>query len=164
MRLLWDVLPTSDMVLFVFFDFETTRDTEYSDSATVHVPNLVCLQQFCSRRENIHDKNIDCELCRRRKHTFWDDPVGDLLTYLCKFSTWCDKIVAIAHNAKAFDLHFLLNRAIFLKLKSELILNGLKILCMKMVHITIMDSNSFMPCSLRKLPEAFGLISTKSLP
>jgi len=49
MRPLWNVLPVSDRVLFVFYGFETTQDTKYSDSATVHVPNLVCLQQFCSR-------------------------------------------------------------------------------------------------------------------
>jgi len=65
------------MVLFVFYDFETTQDTKYSDSATVHVQNLVCLQQFCSKFEIIQDINIECERCGRRKHTFWDNPVGD---------------------------------------------------------------------------------------
>jgi hypothetical protein len=32
----------SDGVLYVFYDFETTQNT------TLHVPKLVCLQQFCS--------------------------------------------------------------------------------------------------------------------
>ena len=49
MRPLLNKLFVSDTVLFVFYDFETTQDTKYSDSATVHVPNLVCLQQFCSK-------------------------------------------------------------------------------------------------------------------
>ena len=49
MRPLRNELPASDTVLFVLYDFETTQDTKYSDSATVHVPNLVCLQQFCSK-------------------------------------------------------------------------------------------------------------------
>ena len=35
MRPLWNMLPVSDGVLFVFCDFETTQDSEYSDSATV---------------------------------------------------------------------------------------------------------------------------------
>ena len=52
-RTLRNTLPASDTVLFVFYDFETTQDNEYSDSATVHVPNLVCLQQFCSKCENL---------------------------------------------------------------------------------------------------------------
>jgi len=33
--------------------------------------------------------------------TFWDDPLGDLLTYLCEHRPWDNKIVAIAHNARA---------------------------------------------------------------
>ena len=70
--------------------------------------------------------------------------------------------MVIAHNAKAFDLRFILDRAIFLMWKPKLILNGLKIICMTMEHLTFIDSISFMPCSLRKLPEAFGLNATKS--
>jgi len=128
----------------------------------VNVPNLVCLQQFGSKCENAQDIGIDCEQCRRRKHTFWDDPVGYLLTYLCKSRHWCGKIVVISHNTKAFDLHFILDRAIFLKWKPKLILNGLKNICITMEHLTFIDSVSFMPCSLRKLPEAFGLTATKS--
>jgi hypothetical protein len=66
----------------------------------------------------------------------------------------------IAQNAKAFDLHFILDRAIFLMWKPKLILNVLKIICVE--HLTFIDSISFMPCSLRKLPEAFRLTVTKS--
>jgi len=69
--------------------------------------------------------------------------------------------VAKAHNAKAFDLHFILNRAIKLKWKPELITNGLKIISMKMEHLVFLDSVSFLPCALRKLPDAFGLQASK---
>jgi len=51
MRPLSGELPRSDNVLLVFYDFETTHDTRFTDSATEHVPNLVCLQQLCSLRE-----------------------------------------------------------------------------------------------------------------
>jgi hypothetical protein len=60
MRTLRNKLPTSDTVLFVFYDFETTQDTKNSDAATVHVPNLVCLQQFFYKCQKIQDINIDC--------------------------------------------------------------------------------------------------------
>jgi len=40
---------------------------------------------------------------------------GELLSYLTERRAWANKIIAIAHNAKAFDLHFILNRAILLK-------------------------------------------------
>jgi len=42
-------LPRSDNVLFVVYDFETTQDTKVSDSATLHFPNLVCFQKFCTQ-------------------------------------------------------------------------------------------------------------------
>jgi hypothetical protein len=44
----------------------------------------------------------------------------------------------------------------------ELILNGLKIVSMKIHHIQFLDSVSYMSMPLRKLPEAFGLQASKS--
>ena len=49
-----------------------------------------------------------------------------------------------------------------LKWQLELIMNGLKIMCMKMEHLVFLDNVSFLPCPLRKLPEAFGLTASKS--
>ena len=88
--------------------------------------------------------------------------MGDLLSNLTEPRPWVNKIVAIAHNAKAFDIHFILNRAILLKWKPELIMNGLKIMCMKMEHLMFLDSVSFLPCPLRKLPKTFRLAACKS--
>jgi hypothetical protein len=106
--------------------------------------------------EDVED-GVDCERCGKRRYSFWDDPVGDLLTFLFKPRPWANKIVAIMHNAKAFDLHFILNMAIMLKWKPGLITNGLKIISIKMEHLVFLDSVSFLPCVLRELPEAFGL-------
>jgi len=79
MRPLKDALPdASDKVPYVFYDYETTQNTKYSDKATLHVPDLVCVQHFCSQSEDAED----CEeyvRCGQRKHSFWDDPVGDML-------------------------------------------------------------------------------------
>jgi hypothetical protein len=108
-------LPRSDNVLFVFYDFETTQDTKFSENATEHIPNLVCVQQFCSLYKMQGDIDIDCERCGKRRHSFFDDPVGSLLTYLCEPRFWCNKVTSIAHNAKDFDTHFILRRAILLK-------------------------------------------------
>jgi len=85
-----------------------------------------------------------------------------LLSYLIEPRPWCKKVVAIAHNAKAFDAQFILNRAIFHKWTTELIFNGLKIVSMKIHHIQFLDSVSYMSMPLRKLPEAFGLQASKS--
>jgi hypothetical protein len=89
--------------------------------------------------------------------------VGDILSYLCESRPWAEKIVVTAHNAKAFDLHFILNRAILMKWQVELIMNGLKIMCMRVCeYLVILDSISFLPFALRKLLNAFGLTVAKS--
>jgi hypothetical protein len=49
-----------------------------------------------------------------------------------------------------------------MKWKPDLIVNELKIICMKMEHLEFLDSVSFLPCALRKLPVAFGLEAAKS--
>ena len=100
--------------------------------------------------------------CGKRKHTLWADPIGNMLSYLCEPRPWANKIVAIPHNAKAYDLHFSLNRAILLKWKPELITNEAKIICMKIEHLDFLDIVSVLPYALRKLHEAFGLSASKS--
>jgi len=39
---------------------------------------------------------------------------------------------------------------------------GLKIMCLKMEQFMFLDSLSFLPFPLRRLPEAFGLTASKS--
>jgi hypothetical protein len=70
-----DRAPRSDRVLYIFYDFETTHDTKCSDTSFEHVPNLVCVQQFCTVCED--DADVDSERCGRRKHSFWTDQIGD---------------------------------------------------------------------------------------
>ena len=99
---------------------------------------------------------------RKRKHSFWYNPVGDLLNYLCKSQPHVENIIVIIHNAKAFALHFILNRAILLKLQLEMFINGMKIMCMWTEHLVLLDSISFLPFVLCKLRETFGLTVSKS--
>jgi hypothetical protein len=120
-------VPRDDNVLFVFYDFETTQDTKIKETAKLNEPILVCLQQFCTNCEMQDDYKQDCARCGKRQHSFFEDRVGDLLSYLSEPRPWCKKVVAIAHNAKSFDAQFIMNRAILLKWTPELILNGLKI-------------------------------------
>jgi hypothetical protein len=109
MRPLKNELPASERVLYVFNDFYITQNIRYSDKAMLYVPNLVCVQQFCSRCKNVEDIEGDCAKCGKRKHSFWDNPLVDMLSYLCESRPWVNKIVATAHNTKAFDLNFILN-------------------------------------------------------
>ena len=86
-----------------------------------------------------------------------------MLIYLCDTRAWVEKIIVISHTAKAFDLHFILIRAILHKWQVELIMNGMKMMCMRAELLVFLDSISFLPFALRKLSEAFGLTVAKSL-
>jgi hypothetical protein len=99
---------------------------------------------------------------RKEKKFIFGGSSGDMLSYLCEDRPWCKQIIVIAHNAKAFDLHFILKRAIFLKWQPELIMSGKKIMCMKMEHLKFIDSICFLPFPLRKLSAAFGLTASIS--
>jgi hypothetical protein len=71
--------------------------------------------------------------------------VGDMLNYLCESRPWCNQTNAIAHNAKAFDLNFILNRTILLKCCPELIMNGQNIMFMSFEYIKFIDRICFLP-------------------
>jgi hypothetical protein len=62
-----DRAPSSDRVLYIFSDFETTQDTKCGDTLFEHVPNLVCVQQFCAVCEDEADVVVDFQRCGRRK-------------------------------------------------------------------------------------------------
>jgi hypothetical protein len=93
-----------------------------------HVPNLVCVQQSCAKCEGVADTCVDCVRCGKRVQSFWLDPVGNLLSHVFASRPWADRVVAIAHNARAFDLQFILNRLVKMKLLPRLLVtNGQKI-------------------------------------
>jgi hypothetical protein len=56
-------MPSSDKVLYVFYNFEITQKTKLTEAATLHVPNLVCLQQCCTLCEAEPNINKGCERC-----------------------------------------------------------------------------------------------------
>jgi hypothetical protein len=61
-------MPSSYKVLYEFYDFETTQNTKLTESATVHVLNLVCVQQFCTLCEAKPDIDKQCGMCGQSKH------------------------------------------------------------------------------------------------
>jgi hypothetical protein len=65
--------------------------------------------------KNESDINVDCVRCGKRKHSSFNDPVSEVLTYLCIPRAWCDKVVSVVHNARAFEMQFILKRAILMK-------------------------------------------------
>jgi len=59
MQPLKNELPRGYDVLYVFYDFETTQDTKFSENATQHIPILVCIQQYCAICEMQDDIETD---------------------------------------------------------------------------------------------------------
>jgi hypothetical protein len=140
MKKLANKLPRSDKVLFVFYDFETTQGKKLANPPrNIYQIWSACNSSVRNVRMNI---NVDCARCGKRRPSFFDDAVGDLLTYLFKPRAWCDKVVAVAHNDRAFDTQFILNRAIFLNWRPQVIMNGLKVVCLSVQHLTFLDSAS----------------------
>jgi len=54
-----NVSASSELVLYVFYDFETTQGKKRPDRTNEHVPIPVCLQQFCSKCGNLSDIEQD---------------------------------------------------------------------------------------------------------
>ena len=79
-----------------------------------------------------------------------------MLNHLCESRPCLKKIVVIAHNAKAFDLRFILIRTILMKWQVELIMKGLKIMCMRVDHFVFLDSVSFLPFACVSCPKRLG--------
>jgi len=74
MQPLKNELPSAGKVLFVFYDFETTQDRKISETAKLHVPIPVCLQQFCTACEMQDDYEQDYARCGKRRHSFFEEP------------------------------------------------------------------------------------------
>ena len=55
-----------------------------------------------------------------RKVSYWDDPVGELINHLNQPRPGIDKITVIEHNARSFDLQFILDRILKLHQKPTL--------------------------------------------
>ena len=65
-----NVPVSSEDVLYVFYDFETTQFTKCSVKSNEHVPILVCLQQFSSKCLIISNIKQDFIQCGKRVHSF----------------------------------------------------------------------------------------------
>ena len=76
------LLPAGDKVIYVFYEFETTQNACYIEETKLHVYNLVCMQHFSSRCEDVEDG--DCVRCGKRKDSFWEYPIGYLISYQCE--------------------------------------------------------------------------------
>ncbi|XP_018370538.1 PREDICTED: uncharacterized protein LOC108766020 [Trachymyrmex cornetzi] len=98
-----------------------------------------------------------------REFVFRHDPVKEFVDFATRTSKYFNKIICIAHNAKAFDAQFILKYIVEqfgIIQEPRMILNGTKIIMMTVGNTKFIDSSNYMAMRLSDLPKAFGLQDT----
>ena len=119
---------------YMFYDFETQQDTG------VHIVNHANVQDFYGN-----------------EYTF--NTIDDF----CKFVFQHRNYTFIAHNAKSFDVQFILKYCVENSFKPFCIFNGTKIMFMQIeaYKIRFIDSLNFIQDHLSGFPKTFGLTEMK---
>lgn len=111
---------------FVFFDFETMQNKVYDETkygmSYQHEPNLCVVKVTCDDCRK-RDFESDCSRCRMHSVIFkGQNCVEDFCKFL--FNKTMINTTAIAHNAKGFDSHFILNYLQKQGIKPKIICQG----------------------------------------
>ncbi|XP_033214685.1 uncharacterized protein LOC117171456 isoform X1 [Belonocnema kinseyi] len=159
---------SSKRIRFVFYDLETrqTKTLPGDNSVNIHEPNLSVVQKVCSvclLNENMNDS---CKYCGVRRLVFrGDELIQNLINHVTREGKQFSQTICIAHNAKGFDLQFILRNLAEVKgtrIRPKVILNGTKIMLMQVGECKFVDSLNYMPMPLSALPKAFGLTGEHS--
>ena len=120
----------------LFFDYECTQEEK-----GIHKPNLCIIHNEAGDEWIFKGKNTNEEFC---KWLFSKDHQG---------------CIVVAHNFQGYDGYFIQNFLNKNGVKYDIILRGAKILSMTipMFNIKFIDSLNFIPMSLAKFPQTFGM-------
>ena len=136
---------------YIFYDFECMVGAEGE-----HVPNLCVVQKVCQdcMQEPI---NVLCKSgCSREQMIFrGEDTLDQVGNWL--FSGRNKGTICIAHNARGYDAHLLLQYVHENGFKPEVIQNGKKIMSMDVLGLRFIDSLNYFNTALANLPKTFGL-------
>ena len=152
----------------IYYDIETTQCDPVEGKADTfeHKPNLLVTQAVCDKCCEIQQNDYFCTVCKNRQNVFHNldggsvNVMGQFLNYLQSYPSKTELLI-VAHNAKSFDGIFVLQEVIARKLKPELVLQGAKIICMKIGNWKFIDSLMFLPMPLSAMPKSFGLQELK---
>ena len=120
----------------LFLDFECTQEDG------IHKPNLCIVHNEAGDEWLFQGKNTNVDFCKwlfMKEHK--------------------DCSIVVAHNFQGYDGYFIQNFLNENAVKYEVILRGAKILSMTipMFNIKFIDSLNFIPMSLAKFPQTFGM-------
>ena len=170
---------------FLFYDFESVELEESGE----HVPNLVVVHSICdecndtlvtptSKCNSCGSRCADCDRLTPTKNGFEHDPCltcgfrevifsgRNTLEEFCEwlFTPQHFNMKVLAHNAKAYDGHFIYSYLTQNAANPDIIFTGNKIMSCtvrKGLNIQLLDSVNYLPMPLAKLPAAFGLSELK---
>lgn len=156
--------PMKNGPLFIFYDFECHQNKKFDhdDNKFMHQVMLCVAHQACDNCTFVDDINNCCTKCGKREHVFiGDDVIENFMQYLGRLNDGFKQIIIIAHNGQKYDLHFILKymykHISEWRLQEEsLIMNGTKILQIKVGRYSFLDSINFFSVPLAKLPAMFG--------
>lgn len=149
---------------FIFFDFECRQDTDVGDNQHgcifKHTPNLCVALRVCGE---CHDRpNEICGRCGIREHVFRGEGTLDKF---CEWLLGVDEnhkgVIAIAHNAKAYDTQFIQEFCHRNGITPKVLMNGSKILSLSLNEVKVIDSLSFLAMPLSSFPSTFQLDELK---
>lgn len=147
--------------LFIFYDFETQQCEILKGTADkfVHEPTLCVAQRVCTHCCEQDSIEQSCEYCGAHEFVFRHSPVAQLVELAMQKIKGFTRTFVIAHNAGGFDAQFILRYLIEEKKTQlpSLIMNGTKIITMRVGNTIFLDSLHYLHMPLSKLPKAFGL-------
>ena len=150
----WNTTESKTINGYIFFDYET-----YQGDLGKHIPNLIMAQTVCS--DCLNSKKSDRCADDLEKHVFYNN--DDFCKWL--FNKEHKKYIALAHNLKgndgAFIMQYIHKTLLPRDRKPKLMVNGTKLISLTWRSLKLIDSYSFMPMSLEKLPKTFDLHELK---
>jgi len=121
---------------YIFFDYEARQETG------IHVANLVVAYDFPGNRSVFHTNGDFCRWLLSKKH------IG---------------FTAIAHYARGYDSHFIMQYCVANAVVPKVLYNGSKLMQLEIpsIRLRVIDSHNFIQAPLSSLLKTFGLTELK---
>ena len=139
----------SDGQIYIFSECQLDDDKK-------HIRNLCVAHKVCNKcmEQPITDPGCTCD--DRQQVIFrGEDSFADFCMWL--FSGQNKDAICLAHNAQAYDLYLILGYFHENGIKSDIIQNGRKILCLDTCGTKLIDSLNYFNTTLAKLSKLFAL-------
>jgi hypothetical protein len=133
-------------LIYFFYDIEATQCTPVPGKPDVfeHEPSLLVAQPCCLKCINlpVTEPCLACAPGETRQKIFHaPDPVGKFMKHIRQYRTDVQEVLALAHNMKGYDGHFILRIMVTeLNWSPEILVTGAKLLYLSCNDITFKDS------------------------